>query len=123
MLFPQLAPYTPHSIVAIADASFRSSYKTLAKQVGGRVHTIFNTAIADFDFLKIVIFNNDYLKIPPVETFLAFYAPLLPSLNSEEKKCIGGLFGNLFRFVFAYTIVEKKQYRNFIVGSASYFLQ
>jgi len=97
-------------------------YRPLNKQVGGRIHVLFNTAITDFDFLKVVIYNNDKLKIPPTETFLAFYATSLPNLNDEEKKCIGGLFGNLFRFLFNYTTVEKKQYRNYLVGSASYFV-
>lgn len=122
MHFPHLVPYTPSSIVTTADTSFTSHYRTLNRLVGGRVHTLFNTAISDFDFLKVVIYNNDYLKIPPVETFLASYATSLPSLTDEEKKCIGGLFGNLFRFVFNYTTVERKQYRNYIVGSAKYFI-
>lgn len=122
MNFLQLSSYTPSSIATTANTSFTSHYRTLSRQVGGRVYTLFNTAIADFDFLKVVIYNNDYLNIPPVETFLAFYGTSLPCMNDEERKCIGALFGNLFRFVFNYTTVRRKQYSNYIVGSAKYFI-
>lgn len=122
MNFTQLSQFTPSSLVRIADNSFVLHYRNFNQQVGGRVHTLFNTAISDFDFLKIVIYNNDNLRIPPTETFLAFYEAYLPSLSKVEKQCIGGLFGNLFRFVFNYNTAKVKQYRNYTVGSASYFV-
>ena len=122
MLFSKLSPYTPTSLVSDANSSFRTKYKPFSQLIGGRVYTTFNTAISDFDFLKIVLYNNDYLKIPPVETFLGLYDSTLPSMSDEEKKCLGALFGNLFRFIFGYTDVKKKQYSNFTVSSAKYFI-
>lgn len=122
MIFTQLTPYTTTSIVTTADTSLTLHYKPFSKHKGGRVYSVFFTAITDFDFLKIVIYNNDYLQIPPVETFLVYYTNSLPRLNDESKQYLGALFGNLFRFVFNYTTVKRKQYGNFIVGSAKYYI-
>ncbi|WP_053364946.1 hypothetical protein [Bacillus sp. FJAT-27245] len=121
MHFPQIAAFTPTSLVLASDSCLINNYRAVSKLIGGRVHKQFNLAIADFDFLKITVFNNNYLKIPPVETFLVYYGAGLPSLSDEEKRGIGAMFGNLFKFVLGYANQERKQYRNFIVGSAQYF--
>jgi hypothetical protein len=122
MNFTQLASFTPSTLVAASDASFIHNYRTMRGCVGGRVQSTFNSAISDFDFVKIAIFNNDYLKVPPVETFLIYYKSTLPGMSDEEKRCIGALFGNLFKFIFGYGETGRKQYKEFVVGSATYFV-
>lgn len=122
MYFKEIGEYTPETIVARSDSLLSVNYRSVTKLIGGRIHSAFNSAIGDFDFLKIAIFNNDHLKIPPVETFLIVYGDTLPEMTEVEKKGIGAMFGNLFRFVFSgYISTGRKQYSNFTVASASYF--
>ncbi len=57
---------------------------------------VFYKAIEDEEFMKVVIFNNDYMKIAPVHTFCGYYIDGKYSLRPFEKNSVG----RLFKFVF-----------------------
>ncbi len=67
-------------------------------------------ALQDRELLGHIIFCNDLFGIPPVKTFLCFYAETLQGLTGEDnaklddftKKAIGAVFGYLFKVVFEY---------------------
>ena len=57
---------------------------------------LFYKAIKDEDFMKVVIFNNDYMKIAPVHTFCGYFLDGQFTLRPFEKNSVG----RLFKFVF-----------------------
>lgn len=84
-------------------------------------------AIRDSELMSHIVFNNDYLKIPPVYTFLCYYADQEPGLEPVDdpwlKKSVGAFWGYVFRKVFKYdnshnTLLPGKKLK---FRSASYF--
>jgi hypothetical protein len=61
------------------------------------VWELFSEAINDESFMKIVIFNNDYMKIAPVHTFCSYYIDGKVDLRPFEKNSVGRLFKYVFR--------------------------
>lgn len=53
-------------------------------------------AIKDEDFMRVVIYNNDYLSVAPVHTFCAYFIDDKVELSTFEKNSIG----RIFKFVF-----------------------
>lgn len=88
-------------------------------------------AIRDEALMRHIIFNNDYLKIPPVYTFLCYYAnqePKLPVVSKEDawlKKSVGAFWGFIFRKVFLYDDARNDLLPGKFLGfrTASYFSQ
>ncbi len=66
------------------------------------IWNIFEKAIRNKPFMRIVFFNNDYLKIAPVHTFSAYYIDGQYELSAFEKNSIGRLFKFVFE-VFGYS--------------------
>ncbi|MFJ8264767.1 hypothetical protein [Peribacillus asahii] len=127
MLFNQIGNRTIQQIVREWEIALSEHYPATSKLINTPLYILFKSAIEDEDFLKITIFCNDKMQMPPVEVFIAKYKTELIAmeLTSEEKKGLGSMFGALYRFVlFGYHEQEKgrKQYRNNLVSSASYFI-
>ncbi|MDL2293282.1 hypothetical protein LJC60_01475 [Ruminococcaceae bacterium OttesenSCG-928-D13] len=67
-------------------------------------------ALQDRDLLGHIIFCNDLFSIPPVKTFLCYYAEELKAITGREdarlddyaKKAIGAVWGYVFKVVFDY---------------------
>ncbi|MDW7656392.1 MAG: hypothetical protein SCM11_04370 [Bacillota bacterium] len=84
-------------------------------------------AIQDRELMKHIVFNNDYLKIPPVYTFLCYYAEQEPKLEPADdpwiKKSVGAFWGYVFRKVFGYENAHNDLLpgRKLNFRSASYF--
>ncbi len=59
---------------------------------------LLNTAINSEEFIKIMIFNNDYFDIACVYTFCKYYEKELNEidLNNFDKQCVG----RVLRYVF-----------------------
>ena len=56
---------------------------------------LLSNAIKDSDFIRLCIFNNDYLRIAPVHTFASYYLDKVELSNYEKNSC-----GRFFKFVF-----------------------
>ena len=67
-------------------------------------------ALQDRDLLGHIIFCNDLFGIPPVKTFLCYYADELVSITGKSdarlddyvKKSIGAVWGYVFKTLFSY---------------------
>ena len=62
-----------------------------------KIWQLFEEVVNDEGFMKIVIYNNDYLKIAPVHTFCAYYLDGGFELTSFEKNSVGRLFKYVFK--------------------------
>lgn len=68
-------------------------------------------ALQDRDLLGHIIFCNDLFGIPPVKTFLCYYAKELTEITGRQdarlddfvKKSIGALWGFVFKYIFEYS--------------------
>jgi len=62
--------------------------------------------LTDPELLGHIIFANDYLKVPPVISFIAYYSEKIPPFEKGKddyvKKGIGSVFWFLFRYVLGY---------------------
>ncbi|AYE35781.1 hypothetical protein [Clostridium septicum] len=99
MKFDKLNLQSPVEFMLEAEESFKKNYSEFRDMMNGRIHEVFKVAIKDEDFLKIAIFNNDYLNISPVDTFLSYYSKKLPKLSEKKLLFVNALFKNLFKFV------------------------
>ena len=69
----------------------------------------------DRELLSHIIFCNDLLRIPPVKTFLLYYAQDFIRMTGREdaalepfvKKAIGAFWGMVFKFVLGYRDQES----------------
>lgn len=52
--------------------------------------------VEDDQFMKLIIFNNDYLKIAPVHTVCSYFIDHKDNLSNYEKNSIG----RILKFVF-----------------------
>ncbi|MDL2218770.1 hypothetical protein LJC04_00265 [Ruminococcaceae bacterium OttesenSCG-928-O06] len=91
-------------------------------------------ALQDRDLLGHIIFCNDLFGIPPVKTFLCYFAPQLQEITAREdarlddfvKKAIGAVWGYVFKVVFSYAqqkSVSVSLNRMFMVKTATCYLQ
>jgi hypothetical protein len=86
-------------------------------------------AIHNEELMSHIVFNNDYLRIPPVYTFLCYYAKqdpkLMPVDDSWIKKSVGAFWGYVFRKVFGYgnAINDLLPGRLLNFRSASFFIE
>ncbi|ATD55104.1 hypothetical protein [Clostridium chauvoei] len=116
MKFDKLDLHSPVKVMLEAEEAFKENYSEFDDMINGRVHEVFKVAIKDEDFLKIAVFNNDYLNISPVDTFLSYYSKKLPKLSERKLLFVNSLFKNLFKFVLKnefkevnYSIINKTE--------------
>ena len=72
-------------------------------------------ALRDRELLSHIIFCNDLLRIPPIKTFLLYYAQDFIRMTGREdaalepfvKKAIGAFWGMVFKFVLGYRDQES----------------
>ena len=72
-------------------------------------------AVRNRELLSHIIFCNDLLRIPPVKTFLLYYAQDFIRMTGREdaalepfvKKAIGAFWGMVFKFVLGYRNQES----------------
>jgi len=62
-----------------------------------RLWEIVVSAISDEEFMKIAIFNNDFMHIAPTHTFSAYYLDNQVELTSFEKNSTGRFFKFIFQ--------------------------
>lgn len=78
-------------------------------------------SLNDIDFMKLIIFNNDYLGIAPVHSFCAYNCEV-EKLTSFEKNSIGRFFKFAFR-VLGYSN-SKRVYKKWLpIQYAQVFLK
>lgn len=89
-------------------------------------------ATNDRELLSNIIFCNDLFSIPPVKTFLTFFAKDFVQITGKEdaeldvyvKKCIGAFWGMVFKFALGYqsqkstTVSMNKMFK---VSTATYY--
>ncbi|MGL5379729.1 hypothetical protein [Clostridium sp.] len=96
MKFASLSSVTPTVLFVESEEMFKNEYTHYESMRNGRVHEVFKIAIKDMDFLKILIFNKDYMNIKPIDTFLSYYSNKLPKLTENKYNFITALFDNYF---------------------------
>lgn len=85
----------PQSFIKEAEKNFVSNHEEFNDLCNRRLHQVCKKAINDVDFIKIMMFNNDYLGIEPIKTFLSYYESKLPKLSERKRKFIRELLDNL----------------------------
>ncbi len=89
-------------------------------------------ALQDRDLLGHIIFCNDLFCIPPIKTFLCFYADALVSITGQSdarledyiKKSLGAVWGYVFKALFSYAgqkSVSVSLNRQFMLKTATYY--
>lgn len=61
-----------------------------------RLYNLIQESLTDEDFVRVMIFNNDYLKISPIHTFSAYYLDNNIELSDFEK----GSLGRILKYIF-----------------------
>lgn len=91
-------------------------------------------AVQDRDLLGHIIFCNDLFSIPPLKTFLCYFANELISITGSPearltdtvKKSIGAFWGYVFKTVLEYAGQRSASVslnKMFMVKTATYYIQ
>ncbi|GAB6170269.1 hypothetical protein JCM1393_27290 [Clostridium carnis] len=99
----------PDNLVVKTNTVFEKQYNNYHDLINRRIHEVFKEAIKDEDFIKIILFNNDFLNISPVETFLSFYSSRIPKLSERKLAFVNALFESLFK-----EVLGHKKYHNIL---------
>jgi len=95
------------------EANFTRYYKAFSGflKTPGTIRDRCFDAIADPALLSHLIFANDYLKIPPVVSFVAYYGDEIPEFVKGQddylKKGLGAFWGYVFRYILEYENAES----------------
>lgn len=85
----------PRSFVKEAEKNFVNKHEEYNDLCNRRLHQVCKKAINDVDFIKIMMFNNDYLGIAPIKTFLSYYECKLPKLTERKTEFVKELLDTL----------------------------
>ncbi|MBE6664014.1 MAG: hypothetical protein E7602_05870 [Ruminococcaceae bacterium] len=79
--------------------SFTKTYKGTSWFLDSSYFKEFLKDIKNNELIKNLIFCNDYLKFPPVVTYLKYRSDIYNTkLEKREKLALGACFGFLFKF-------------------------
>lgn len=112
---------TSHAIERSIYEGFSMRYKSFGNFVDSKYFQACLAAVRDEELLSHIIFCNDVLGNPPVNTFLRA-RPVQTDLEDYEKRAIGAFWGYVFKYVFLYANQKSVAARVNTVRTATYYL-
>jgi hypothetical protein len=104
---------TTEAIREDIDSNFTKYYKAFSSFIKepGIIRDKCFEAIGDPELLSHFIFANDYLKVPPAVSFVAYYGedipPFIKGQDDYLKKGLGAFWGYVFRYILLYDNAES----------------